>query len=78
MIRMESKFHECSFDAGKLVIEEKKRIWEKPISEVGIDENKIKSCELVAKASFNIENNGRIKAVDVPVNFNDSVRIAKN
>jgi tetratricopeptide (TPR) repeat protein len=68
----------CSFDAGNLVIEEKKRIWEKPLSEVGIDENKVKSCDLIAKASFNIDNNGQIKAVDVPVNFNDSVRIVKN
>lgn len=71
------KIKTCSFSSGKLIIEEKKRNWEKPISSFGIDENTVESVDLIAKAVFSFKNNGMIQAEDVPANFNDSVRIAK-
>ena len=71
------KIKTCSFSSGKLIIEEKKRNWEKPISSFGIDENTVESVDLIAKAVFSFKNNGMIQAEDVPANFNDSIRIAK-
>lgn len=68
----------CSFNSGKLTIEEKKRNWEKPIKDFGPDDNTVVSVDLIAKAVFSFKNTGMIEAEDVPANFNDSIRIAKN
>ncbi len=68
----------CSFNSGKLTIEEKKRNWEKPIKDFGPDDNTVVSVDLIAKAVFSFNNSGKIQAEDVPANFNDSIRIAKN
>ena len=68
----------CSFNSGKLTIEEKKRNWEKPIKDFGPDDNTVVSVDLIAKAVFSFNNSGKIQAEDVPANFNDSIRIVKN
>ncbi|MFY8021577.1 MAG: hypothetical protein ACOVP1_10275 [Bacteroidia bacterium] len=67
----------CSFKNGEFEMEEHRLIWDKPLNEISIDENKIKSTDLIGKAVFKLQNNGSISGENTPSIFNDSSRIAK-
>ncbi|TAE80795.1 MAG: hypothetical protein EAY81_10210 [Bacteroidetes bacterium] len=67
----------CKIDDGKVTVEEFKRNWEKPITEVGFRENKIKDYESLAKAIYIIDDSGNIIAEDVPKGYNDSTIFAE-
>lgn len=72
-----SKIKCCKIDGGKVTVEEFKRNWEKPITEVGFGENKVKDYELLAKAIYVIDDSGNIIGEDVPKGYNDSTIFAE-
>ncbi len=67
----------CRIDGGQVTVEEFKRNWEKPITAVEFENNKVKDYELLAKAVFSINDVGEIVAEDIPNGYNDSTIFAK-
>lgn len=63
---------------GEIVLEDYNRVWESPITEVSFEENKIKDYVLLSKATFTIDEFGKIIAQNVPQNFSDSNMVASN
>lgn len=63
---------------GEIILEDYNRVWESPITEVSFEENKIKDFVLLSKATFTIDEFGKITAQDVPKNFSDSNMVASN
>ena len=60
---------------GQVEIEDYNRIWEKPITEVSFDENKVKEYQSLAKAVFSIGDDGIIIAKEVSKGFSDSLNM---
>lgn len=60
---------------GQIEIEDFNRVWEKPITEVSFEENKVKDYQSLAKAIFSIGDDGNIIAKDVPAGFSDSLNM---
>lgn len=67
------KIKRCLIDDGTITVEDYRREWEKPITEVSFEENKVVNYELLAKATFRIDDTGNILAQDVPADYNDSI-----
>lgn len=65
-------------EGDKIVLQDYKRIWKQPIDKVSFDENQIDKYEPIAKASFHIDNMGRIIEDEITPNYVDSVTFAKN
>lgn len=66
------KIKTFSVDKGAIRITDMKRNWEKPVADVPFDENKIIGYDVLAKASFTIDDSGKITDENVPANYNDS------
>jgi hypothetical protein len=71
------KIKRCDITDGTVVVEDYERQWEKPVTEVPFDENRITAHNLLAKATFRIDETGNIVAQDVPANYNDSTVFAQ-
>ncbi len=65
-----------SMSNGEIVLEDYNRVWESPITEVSFEENKIKDYISLSKATFTIDDSGKIIDQDVPKNFSDSNMVA--
>lgn len=63
---------------GEIILEDYNRVWESPITEVSFEKNKIKDFVLLSKATFTLDDSGKIIAQDVPKNFSDSNMVASN
>ncbi len=72
------KIKVCKIKDGVISIEDQQRIWAEPIDKVPFSENRVKSHDAIAKASFKIEDSGKIIDFDVPANYKDSSVIVKN
>jgi hypothetical protein len=59
-----------------IMVEDHRRIWDKPIDEVSFEDNTVKSYELLSKARYRIDETGEIVNEDVPKNYNDSTIVA--
>lgn len=73
-----TKVKKCIVENNRITIEDYKRSWEKGIDEVSFDENTITGHVLISKASFRIDESGKIVDDDVPANFNDSNLFVKH
>ncbi len=62
---------------NELVLEDYRRVWAKPITEVPFDKNSVEKFELVATAKFRLDDGGKIQEVSVPANYSDSSVFAK-
>ncbi|MES2690748.1 MAG: hypothetical protein V4658_10115 [Bacteroidota bacterium] len=71
------KIKRCSIKDNKVMVEDYLRVWEKPITEAAFEDNKVKAHNLIAKATFSIDDNGNIQNEDVPAGYNDSSIFAK-
>ncbi len=71
------KVKKCRIENNLIFIEDYKRIWKKPIDKVPFEENEIDKYELLVKAQYKIEENGKIEEESVPANYNDSSSIVK-
>lgn len=61
---------------NEIRIEDYKRIWDKPFTEVSFEENSVKSYEQLASAVYTIDDSGKIREKEVPKNYNDSTIVA--
>lgn len=66
------KVKSFSYQNGSFELIDYKREWEKPITEVSFEENKVKRYQELQKASFRIDDNGRIINELVPSSYRDS------
>ncbi len=71
------KIKRCILSGDKVVVEDYKRNWEKPIKDGPFEENTITGHDLLAKATYRIADNGTITEEDVPAHYNDSSIFAK-
>jgi hypothetical protein len=53
------------FEKGVITVEEKKRVWEQPLNEVSIRENKVKEYQTISVTQYTIQQNGKIEALPV-------------
>jgi hypothetical protein len=65
-------------DGEEITLQDYKRIWEQPIDKVPFEENAVEKYELVSKAVFRINEEGKIMEQSVPSNYMDSVGYTKN
>jgi hypothetical protein len=65
-------------DGDEITLQDYKRIWEQPIDKVPFEENAVEKYELVSKATFRINEEGKIMEQSVPSNYMDSVGYTKN
>jgi tetratricopeptide (TPR) repeat protein len=63
---------------NEIVLQDYKRIWKQSIDKVPFDENEVDKYELLATATFRLNDNGEIVELSVPANYSDSVVFAKN
>jgi hypothetical protein len=70
------KIKTAALNGSEIVIEDYKRIWDKPIDKVPFENNRVKDFELLSEAKFRIDDNGMIVNENVPKNYNDSTFVA--
>lgn len=71
-----SKVKTGKVEDGKVTIEEYKRNWKEPIDKVPFYENSVKSHDFVTKATYRIDETGKILEESVPEEFKDSTTTA--
>jgi len=62
---------------NNVYVEDYKRIWKQPIDKVSFEENSVDKYELLAKLTYTINDDGTIKATEIPADYKDTV-IVKN
>jgi hypothetical protein len=70
------KIKTVNIDNNKIHIVDYKRIWEQPIDKVSFEENKVTDYDMLAEATFRIDETGKIVDEVVPQNYNDSTIVA--
>lgn len=65
-------------EGNQITLQDYKRIWKEPIDKVPFEENSVDKYELIAKATFRIDDEGKIVEESVPSNYMDSVIVVKN
>jgi tetratricopeptide (TPR) repeat protein len=63
---------------NRITLEDFKRTWKYPIDKVPIDSNKVANYESISKATFILNDSGRIVPVSVPANYHDSTVAVSN
>jgi hypothetical protein len=71
------KVKKGKFENNSIYVEDYKRIWKQPIDKVPFDQNEVVKYELLAKAEYTINDEGKIIEKNVPANYNDSSMFAK-
>jgi tetratricopeptide (TPR) repeat protein len=67
------KIRRCSIRNNEVLVEDYLRVWEKPIDKVPFRENRITDHELLAKATFSINDQGNIVNKEVSEGYSDSM-----
>lgn len=67
------KIRRCSIRNNEVLVEDYLRVWEKPIDQVPFKNNRIIDHELVAKATFSINDQGSIISKEVSEGYSDSM-----
>jgi hypothetical protein len=62
---------------NEITLQDYKRIWKYPIDQVSFEENEVEKYELVATATFKLDDKGKIVELSVPANYSDSIVFAK-
>ncbi len=70
------KIRTGKIDNNQITLKDLKRIWQYPIDSVRFEDNKVLRYELLAQATFHLNDSGRIVKDNAPVNFNDSAKLA--
>lgn len=65
-------------EGDQITLQDYKRVWKEPIDKVPFEENTVDKYELLAKATFRINEEGKILQESVPSNYMDSVIVVKN
>lgn len=65
-------------EEGAVTIEEYKRNWKYPLDKIAMDDNEITSNDFITKATYRIDETGKIVEESVPQEFKDSTIRASN
>jgi hypothetical protein len=63
------------YSKGEFTVEDYQRNWEQPVDKVPFEENKVKSFDLLANATFTIQPDGKIIIKEASKNYKESVAV---